>query len=161
MDNRDGEEPRLNSWKNCLEKWNKGKSKNFILMYNSSPLHIIVCIEEAALPQASNFFRLLFCGISRHCDKHHQSLPLFCQLQDTFGLAWINFWEIYWCRRPLVFGKISLFNVIIFLFWKGKGAFKLNCSTKPFSFETSHCSESNSALKKQKHYIVSSRRFWN
>lgn len=127
-----------------LKKFSGGKKQgfckktNFILVCNSLPLHIIVCIEETALPQASDFFCLFFCGISWHCDKHHQSLPLLRQLQDTFRLAWINFWEIYWCWRPLVFRKISLFNVIIFLFWKGKGGFKLNCSTKLFCFEISH-----------------------
>lgn len=117
-------------------------------MYNSLPLHVIVGIEETALPQARNFFRLLFCGISRHCNKHHQSLPLFRQLQDAFRLAWINFWEIYRCWRPFMFRKITLFNIIIFLFWKGKGGFKFNRSIKLFFFEIPQYFENNSALKK-------------
>lgn len=97
-------------------------------MLRPLPLHIIVGIEQAALPQACDFLCLLLRGAPRYSDKHHERLPFLCHFQDALRLPRIYLGEVNRCRGSLMLWKISLFYVIIFLARWGKAS---NHSSEP------------------------------
>lgn len=82
---------------------------------SSTPLNVIIGVEEAALPQPCELFRLLLCGIPRHCGEHHHGPALLGQFQQLFGFGGVNFGEVDGRRGPLVLREVAFLDVIILL----------------------------------------------
>lgn len=82
---------------------------------NTVPLDIKVGIEEAALPQAGDLLRLLLCGVSRNCCKHHNSLSFLGHLQEFFRFGRVHSGKVNGWGGSSMLWQIPLFYVIIFL----------------------------------------------